>query len=462
MRTEFSSIEDGFDKLPALTASTAIVVNGAGTALGNTVGTLALAGNFATTGAFAVTLAASADVVLTLPAVAGTLATLAGTETLSNKTMIAPNLGTPSVLVGTNITGTAAALTAGNVTTNANLTGPISSSGNATSITAQTGTGTTFVVQTSPTLITPALGVATATSINKVVITAPATSATLTIADGKTLTANASLTLAGTDGKTLTVSNSLALAGTDSTTMTFPSTNGTIATLNIAQAFSAAQTFQASATTFGVQSTTRGTLVLGNTAVGAKATTVQSSNTATAAWTLTLPPDAGTAASYLQSDGSGNATWAPGTAAYSVIESKTVSGTPSSVEFKNLTIEDGILYIAGLTITAGTATLRVEFSTDNGSTYFGTVYNLLTGVLNQTALWAQFPINGMRIGLVTLPIFNSATAFSASGPPSNPTAVAANSVGSFLSFGSSITAIRISTSASTFVNGSVITLVGRA
>ena len=33
---------------------------------------------------------------------------------------------------GTGLTGTAASLTAGNVTTNANLTGPITSSGNAT------------------------------------------------------------------------------------------------------------------------------------------------------------------------------------------------------------------------------------------------------------------------------------------------------------------------------------------
>lgn len=41
---------------------------------------------------------------------------------------------------------------------------------------------------TSPTLTTPALGVATATSVNKVALTAPASSATLTIADGKTLT----------------------------------------------------------------------------------------------------------------------------------------------------------------------------------------------------------------------------------------------------------------------------------
>lgn len=50
-----------------------------------------------------------------------------------------------------------------------------------------TGSGA-VVLATSPTLVTPALGVATATSINKVAITAPLTGATLTIADGKTLT----------------------------------------------------------------------------------------------------------------------------------------------------------------------------------------------------------------------------------------------------------------------------------
>lgn len=50
-------------------------------------------------------------------------------------------------------------------TTNANLTGPITSSGNATSIASQTGTGTKFVVDTSPTLVTPNIGVANGTSL---------------------------------------------------------------------------------------------------------------------------------------------------------------------------------------------------------------------------------------------------------------------------------------------------------
>lgn len=62
-----------------------------------------------------------------------------------------------------------ATMTAGGVVsviTNANMTGPITSVGNSTSIASQTGTGTKFVVDTSPTLITPVLGVASATSIS--------------------------------------------------------------------------------------------------------------------------------------------------------------------------------------------------------------------------------------------------------------------------------------------------------
>jgi len=52
----------------------------------------------------------------------------------TSPTLTTPNLGTPSTLVGTNITGTASGFTAGNVTTNANLTGDVTSSGNATTI----------------------------------------------------------------------------------------------------------------------------------------------------------------------------------------------------------------------------------------------------------------------------------------------------------------------------------------
>lgn len=80
---------------------------------------------------------------------------------------------------------------------------------------------------TNPTMTTPTLGVASATSVNKVAITAPATSATLTIANGKTLTCN----------------NSITFAGTDATTMTFPGTDASIARTDAAQTFTGTQTF---------------------------------------------------------------------------------------------------------------------------------------------------------------------------------------------------------------------------
>lgn len=117
------------------------------------------------------------------------------------------------------ITGNAAT-----VTTNANLTGVITSSGNATSIASQTGTGTKFVVDTSPTLITPVLGVATATSINSLTIST--STGTLTI----------------TNGKVISFSNTITFAGTDSTTMTFPSTSATIARTDAANTFTGVQT----------------------------------------------------------------------------------------------------------------------------------------------------------------------------------------------------------------------------
>lgn len=72
--------------------------------------------------------------------------------TFFSPTLSTPALGTPASGVATNLTGTAAGLTAGTVTTNANLTGPITSVGNATAVASQTGTGSKFVMDTSPTI----------------------------------------------------------------------------------------------------------------------------------------------------------------------------------------------------------------------------------------------------------------------------------------------------------------------
>lgn len=94
-----------------------------------------------------------------------------------------------------------------------------------TGVTTNTGTGS-VVLSNTPTLVTPILGVATATSINKLTITAPSTSATLTIADTKTLTVN----------------NTLTFTGTDSSSVAFGA-GGTVTYAGTANAFTGANTF---------------------------------------------------------------------------------------------------------------------------------------------------------------------------------------------------------------------------
>ena len=133
---------------------------------------------------------------------------------------------------------------------------------------ANTGVGSNVLAE-SPSLSTPSLGVATAASVNKVTVTQPATGSTLTIADGKTLSTNATITLAGTDGKTftlnkniildgvdgkkltlnknltldgvdgkkLTLNKNLTLGGTDGTVMTFPTTSATLARTDAGNTF---------------------------------------------------------------------------------------------------------------------------------------------------------------------------------------------------------------------------------
>jgi hypothetical protein len=107
----------------------------------------------------------SANLISALTDETGTGAAVFGTS----PTLVTPILGTPQSGVMTNVSGTAASLKAGTVTTNANLTGHVTSSGNAavlgsfssaqlaTALTNETGTGVA-VFATDPVLVTPALG----------------------------------------------------------------------------------------------------------------------------------------------------------------------------------------------------------------------------------------------------------------------------------------------------------------
>lgn len=126
-----------------------------------------------------------------------------------------PDLGTPSAVNLANATGLPLSGLSGLGANVATWLATPSSANLAAAITDETGSGA-LVFATSPSLVTPSLGVATATSIN-----------------GNTFTSG-SYTLTGVASKTLTFNNSITLAGTDSTTWTGPSSNATLAALNIA------------------------------------------------------------------------------------------------------------------------------------------------------------------------------------------------------------------------------------
>ncbi len=177
--------------------------------------------------------------------------TNAGVVTVPNATVIGKVLTGYSSGAGT-VSATDNILQAiqklnGNNATNANLTGAVTSVGNATSLgsfssfsllsalTDHTGSGSAVFNNTpsitNAILTTPSLGVANSTSINKMVILAPATSSTLTVSNGKMFSVSNTLTLAGTDGKTLTVSDNATVSGTntgDQTTITGNSGSATV------------------------------------------------------------------------------------------------------------------------------------------------------------------------------------------------------------------------------------------
>lgn len=109
--------------------------------------------------------------------------------------------------------------------------------------------------------------------------------------------------------------------------------------------------------TLGVQQTTRGSLILANTAAGAFAATIQSSNSATAATTITLPPDAGTNGYVLSTNGSGVTNWIA------------VGGT-GTVTSVAASFTGGLVSIGGSPITAAGTLAFTVAGTSGGIPYF--------------------------------------------------------------------------------------------
>jgi len=269
----------------------------------------------------------------------------------TSPTFVTPLLGTPTSGVATNLTGTAAGLTAGNVTTNANLTGPITSIGNATAIAAQTGTGTTFVVNTSPTLITPDIGIATATTVNKVTVTAPATGSTLTIAEAAVLTVSASATITNGTHSGTNTGDQTNITGNAATVTTNANLTGPITSVGNATSV-AAQTGTGSTFVMNTSPTlvtpllgtpTSGTLT---NCTGLPITTGVSGLGANVATFLATPSSANLATALTDETGTGAAVFATSPTLVTPL-----LGTPTSVTLTNAT---------GLPLTTGvTGTLPV-------------------------------------------------------------------------------------------------------
>ena len=314
--------------------------------------------------------AVSAGTGITYSSSTGVIAADATSTNTASKLVIRDASGNFSAgTITANLTGTAS-----NVTTNANLTGVITSVGNTTSIASQTGTGSKFVVDTSPTLVTPTLGVASATSINKVSITAPATSATIAIADGKTFTLSNTLTFTGTDSSSVafgaggTVIYSGGALGTPSSGTL---TNCTFPTLNQNTTGSSASCTGNSATA------TKSTNIIGGNSTTLLGAIPYQSNTDT---TSLLSPNTTTTKNFLSQTGTGTNGAAPSWSAVS----KSDVGL-SAVENTALSTWAGSSNITTTgTITAGTW----NSSTKIGLAYGGTNANITAtngGIIYSTA-----------------------------------------------------------------------------
>ena len=315
----------------------------------------------------------------------------------TSPTLVTPNLGTPSAATLTNATGLpistgVSGLGAGVATF---LATP-SSANLAAAVTDETGTGS-LVFSNSPTFnddIT--LGVASTTRGE--LILANTTANTVRLRSSNSTAASYTLTLPAAspvNGYYLQtdVNGVLSWAAGGGGGGGSPGGSNTQIQFNNAGAFGgdAAFTFVngtgTATTTLGVASTTSGVLKLYNSA-SANSVTVASGNN-TASWTMTLPPDDGSSGQYLQTDGSGNTSWATVTAGDVVGPASATDNavvrfdgtTGKLVQNSAVTIADTTGDITagkynGLTVSTTTGTLSIAngktLAVDNSVTFVGT------------------------------------------------------------------------------------------
>jgi len=186
-----------------------------GTGVANTGKTVTLGGNLTTSGAFATTLTATATTTVTLPTT-GTLATLAGTEPLTNKTI---NGLTITSSTGTLTVTNAKTLSVSNTLTLAGTDGTTMTFPSTSATIARTDAANTFTgiqTMTSPAITTElTTGSTTFSLINGTATTVNFAGAATTLNIGaSTATINLG---GGTTGATVNIKGSLTVEGTTTT-----------------------------------------------------------------------------------------------------------------------------------------------------------------------------------------------------------------------------------------------------
>jgi hypothetical protein len=314
-------------------------------------------------------------------------------------------------------------------------TASITAFNNITGYTASGATGTTstnLVFSTSPSLTTPSLGVASATSINKMAITAPATSSTLAVADGKTFT----------------VSNTITLAGTDSTTITLPSTTGTVPLNN--------QTMYVGTTSFAINRVSSEQALTGitgfassnATAAASTAVSITSGTTTTSGTTGNVTLSSGTSAGV-----SGNLNLNTGTGTTSgniAIDVGVGSGTNGTISIgtsnaTTVTVPSGKTKLGNTTLTQGgsvTITFPTLAGTLIGTGDTGTVSNTMLASSSVTFGSTAVSLGGSSTTLAGLTSIDGTTGLTSVFATPNGT-VALLGAATTLNIGASATALTL-------------------
>jgi hypothetical protein len=186
-----------------------------------------------------------------------------------------------------------------------------------TGVTISTGTGA-VVLSTSPALITPELGIATATTINKIAFTTPASDATLTLTGGKTLSVTNTLTFSGTDSATVAFRTGGTPAYKEETLATFsPTTSAQFASVITDETGTGKVVFSdnpvmvsptlGNASASSVSITDSGPIKFFESTInGVNFVGIKSPTNLAADYTLTLPTTTGLPGQVISTDGIGN------------------------------------------------------------------------------------------------------------------------------------------------------------